>query len=85
MDVYVGDGDVVKMINLSRYGDYKNPNSHEWVLKSEVEALEQEVERLKGAIAAHNQECDFLCANDKHCDHRPRQCASCPKDWKVSI
>jgi len=50
-----------------------------------IKALEQEVERLKGAIAAHNNECDVLCDNDKHCDHRPRQCASCPKDWKVSI
>ena len=43
------------------------------------------IEELEGAIAAHNNECDFLCDNDKHCDHRPRQCASCPKDWKISI
>ena len=49
MDVYVGDGDVVKMINQNRYGDHKNPNAHEWVLKSDVEALEQEVELLKWA------------------------------------
>ena len=48
MDIYMGDGDVVKMINQNRYGDHKNPNAHEWVLKSDVEALEQEVERLRG-------------------------------------
>ena len=51
----------------------------------EIRNLQQEVERLEGAIATHNKECDFLCVNDKHCDHRPRQCASCPKDWKINI
>ena len=47
--------------------------------------LQDRVDELEGAIATHNKECDFLCVNDKHCDHRPRQCASCPKDWKINI
>lgn len=36
MNVYVGDGDVVKM-ECKETGDRKNPNMHEWVLKSDVD------------------------------------------------
>lgn len=36
MDVYIGNGDVVKM-ECEETGDVKNPNMHEWVLKSDVD------------------------------------------------
>ena len=49
----------------------------------EVRNLQQEVERLTSLITTHNEECDYGCKVDPHCDHRPRQCASCPKDWKI--
>jgi hypothetical protein len=72
----------IEYLGIPEIGELKN-KLYESIVKAR--ALQKRIDELEGAIAAHNKECDFLCVNDKHCDHRPRQCASCPKDWKVNI
>ncbi len=49
MDVYVGDGDVVKM-QCKKTGDRKNPNMHEWVLKDDALRLKIALETLVEAF-----------------------------------
>jgi len=53
MDVYVGDGDVVKM-ECKETGEQMNPNMHKWVLKSDADKLigqlRNEVNRLEKEI-----------------------------------
>ena len=49
MDVYVGDGDVVKM-QCKKTSDRKNPNMHEWVLKDDALRLKIALETLVEAF-----------------------------------
>ena len=56
MDVYVGDGDVVKM-ECKKTGDRKSPNQHEWVLRADAEKrigeLEMQIVLLKKIKTIH--------------------------------
>ena len=48
--------------------------------------LEQEVERLKGAIREHNQELNTMCGMGERCGRdrkKIRACPDCPRDHQI--
>ena len=52
MDIYVGDGNAVRM-ECEETGDLKSPNQHEWVLKSDVDKdAKQTITACKGQITS---------------------------------
>jgi len=56
MDIYVGDGDVVKM-KCKETGDCKNPNMHKWVLKSDADKA---INNLTNKISNLEKEAEAL-------------------------